>query len=138
LSRTTSEEEPVGSAIVAGAGVLADEHERGADEPSLWPSMGEYPCYDTYLYRRIGEDETRNARFQHAVELLARDRVFLDIGTGERLLWAREAVRAGARHVIAVEAVGDAFQRGRELLAESRLEAEVTLLHGDSTTLSLS
>ncbi|MEU6451293.1 hypothetical protein [Streptomyces sp. NPDC046979] len=61
--------------------------------PALWPSVGEYPIYDPFLYTTMTTDDERNRRFRAPLARLAPDRRLLDIGTGQDLLWARSAAR---------------------------------------------
>ncbi|KXK63659.1 hypothetical protein AWW66_01455 [Micromonospora rosaria] len=105
--------------------------------PTLGPSVGEYPCYDTASYATMTDDEERNQRFRAALARVAAGRVVLDIGTGADLLWARESVRYGARRVIAVEAMAESFRRARTWLAEPGLADRITLLRGVSTDLDI-
>lgn len=103
----------------------------------LWPSIGEYPCYDPFLYQTLTSDAARNQRFRVALQKLARGKVVLDIGTGQDLIWAREAVAAGAGHVLALEVMEESFLRGSENLRSLRLQDDITLLQGGSTSLHL-
>ncbi|MFI6824769.1 hypothetical protein ACIBJE_28055 [Micromonospora sp. NPDC050187] len=105
--------------------------------PTLGPSIGEYPCYDTVSYARMTDDEERNRRFRAALARLAAGRVVLDIGTGADLLWARESVRYGARRVVAVEAMEESFHRAGTWLAEPGAGERITLLRGVSTELDI-
>jgi type I protein arginine methyltransferase len=114
--------------------VRVDPEPERADRLSLWPSVGEYPIYDPFLYTTMTTDEERNKRFRTALAHLAPGKRVLDLGTGQDVVWAREAVAAGARQVVAVEVIPDSFRQAAENLTAYRLEDQVTLLRGDSTT----
>ncbi|WP_330434233.1 class I SAM-dependent methyltransferase [Streptomyces sp. NBC_00825] len=103
--------------------------------PALWPTVGEYPIYDQFLYKTMTTDDERNRRFRAALAKLAPGRRVLDIGTGEDLLWARESVQAGARNALAVEVIEDAFHTAAGNLAALDQRDRITLLRGESTTL---
>ncbi|SCL21708.1 protein arginine N-methyltransferase 1 [Micromonospora pallida] len=105
--------------------------------PTLGPSIGEYPCYDTVSYARMTDDEERNRRFRAALARLTAGRVVLDIGTGADLLWARESLRHGARQVVALEAMAESYRRAGTWLADPGAGERITLLHGNSTDLDI-
>lgn len=102
--------------LSAAPRIVAEDGERRAE---LWPSLGEYPVYDAFVYHLMTHDEVRNARYRAALAETAPGRVVVDVGTGQDLLWARVAAEAGARHVYAIESLADAAERagalGREL-----------------------
>ena len=117
---------------VAGQVVdVAVEPERSG-AVALWPSIGEYPCYDDTLYTALSTDEERNQRFGAALEGLAPGRTVLDLGTGHDLLWARKAVTAGAQRVIALEEMQSSFAHAARSL---RRDDPISLIRGSSTEL---
>lgn len=115
--------------------VNVDPEPEREGRPALWPTVGEYPIYDRFLYSTMTTDHERNQRFLAALAKLAPGRRVLDIGTGEDLLWARESVRAGARHALAIEVIEDAFHTAAGTLADLDERDLITLLRGESTTL---
>lgn len=117
--------------------VLVDERPAGPGAPVLWPSIGEYPCYDAFLYQALTEDAARNERFRAALAAVAPGRVVLDIGTGQDMLWARESVRLGARHVVAMEVMESSFRQAAQALRADGLADRITLLLGSSTELEI-
>jgi protein arginine N-methyltransferase 1 len=102
---------------------------------ALWPSVGEYPIYDPFLYTTMTTDHERNKRFRAALTQLAPGRRILDIGTGQDLLWAREGIQAGARDAVAIEIIEDAFRKAAANLSATDLHDRITLLLGESTSL---
>ncbi|MFI0983632.1 class I SAM-dependent methyltransferase [Streptomyces sp. NPDC021093] len=116
---------------------LVHESPLPPDSPAMWPAIGEYPIYNSDLYRSLTSDETRNNRFRAALQKLSQGKVVLDIGTGEEAFWAREAIAAGARHVVAMEVMEDAFAAAAENVGRSGTGEAITLLHGASTDLSV-
>lgn len=118
-------------------GVLVDSDPSPATAPTLMPTHGEYPIYDAPLYEAMTADTERNWRFLEALDRYAKDRVVLDIGTGSFLFWARESLRFGARRVFAMEAMQESFRAASQALTGLHNGNRVTLLHGESTTLTI-
>ncbi|MEU1302597.1 class I SAM-dependent methyltransferase [Streptomyces shenzhenensis] len=115
--------------------VCVDPEPDREGRPALWPSVGEYPIYDPFLYTTMTTDDERNHRFRTALAHLAPDRRILDIGTGQDLLWAAEGVQAGARHALAIEVIEDVFHKAAANLLALTSQDRITLLLGESTNL---
>lgn len=77
----------------------------GPEARRLFPSVGEYPVYDDFLYYVMLQDQPRNVLFESAITGLVQGRVVLELGTGPDLLWSGLAARSGARRVMAVEEI---------------------------------
>jgi len=118
-------------------GVLVASDLRPATSPTLMPTHGEYPIYDVCLYEAMTADKERNWRFREALERYAKDRVVLDIGTGSFLFWARQSLQCGARRVFAMEAMQESFRTASRVLTTLDNAHRVTLLHGESTALTI-
>jgi amino acid adenylation domain-containing protein len=108
-----------------------------AEEPEIWPSLGEYLIYDELTYYAMTHDEARNRAYRLAISGQVKGRTVVDIGTGADALWARWCVAQGARHVYAIEMLDHAYAQAKSLLARLGLEDRITLLHGDSRQLVL-
>ncbi len=91
--------------------------EEPGDGPHLWPSVGEYPVYDPFLYYLMTHDGIRNDSFRGALRAAADGRAVLDVGTGQDMVWALEAARHGARRVMAIERMEETFAEASRLLA---------------------
>lgn len=102
----------------------------------LWPSVGEYPVYDEYLYHAMLEDEARNKLFRGAIEAAAPGKVVAEFGCGPDLLWSLAAAQAGARRVYAVEVLEDSAAAAEET-ARAHPQAPVTVVRGLSTEVAL-
>lgn len=85
----------------------------------------------------MASDNIRNECFRAALAAAAPGRVVLDIGTGQRLHWARESALLGAKHVTAMEVMESSFQKAAKNVRAWHLEDVVTLLHGRSTDFDL-
>ncbi len=109
----------------------------GKGHVELWPSVGEYPVYDAFLYYVMSHDEVRNSRYREALIRACCGRIVLDIGTGQDLLWAREAVAAGARHVYAVESLERAAAKAEALCQKLGLDRVIDVITGCSQQITL-
>jgi amino acid adenylation domain-containing protein len=103
----------------------------------LWPSVAEYFVYDDILYYAMTHDERRNQAYRVAMEQSVRDRVVVDIGTGQDAILARLCVEAGARRVYALEILEESFRRAQSLIQRLGLEDRIKVIHGDARQLSL-
>lgn len=117
--------------------VAVDDAPGYGERPDLWPSVGEYPCYDALVYHVMTHDEVRNAAFRHALLPRVPGQAVLDLGTGSDLHWALEAAGHGARRVFAIEAMADSHAAAAALLASSPWADMIELRHGESFALSL-
>ncbi|MGW7531797.1 hypothetical protein [Amycolatopsis sp. NPDC054798] len=117
--------------------IAIDDELSNETRPSLWPSVGEYPVYDPFLYYLMTHDDIRNNSFRTALRAVAGGRSVLDIGTGQDLNWALEAVRNGARRVIAVEQIDESYAEARRLHADLPERAAIQLQHCTSFELML-
>lgn len=105
--------------------------------PDLWPSVGEYPCYDALLYQLMTMDDVRNRAYRRAIRSLVAGRRVVDIGTGRDLNWATECLAAGAASVVAIEGLDESFSAARRRAAEMDHGGRLGVLHGWSTDLRL-
>jgi protein arginine N-methyltransferase 1 len=117
--------------------IAVDDAPGYGDRPDLWPSVGEYPCYDPLVYYIMTHDEVRNSAFRQALLPHVPGRVVLDLGTGGDLKWALEAAGHGARRVFAIEAMADSHAAAAALLAKSAWADTIDLRYGESFALSL-
>jgi len=117
--------------------IAVDDEPGYGERPDLWPSVGEYPCYDSLVYYLMSHDEVRNAAFRQALLSAVPGQVVLDLGTGSDLKWALEAAGHGARRVFAIEAMADSHAEAAALLASSPSAGTIELRYGESFALSL-
>ena len=82
-------------------------------------------------------EPVRNAAYKEAISRHVRDKVVLDIGTGQHAILARFCVEAGAKRVYAIEVLDDAYEKAAKLVQESGLSDRIIVIHGDSTTVQL-
>lgn len=103
----------------------------------FWPSLGEYPVYDEFIYRGLTNDATRNARYFEALRATAQGKVVVDLGTGADAVLARLAVQAGARRVYALEIAPSAARAAEERIAREGLTDRISVILGDARVASL-
>lgn len=106
-------------------------------DPVLMPLLGEYRVYDGLVYDMLTRDEVRNRHYERAIRRRAPGVVALDIGTGRDVNWAHACIRAGARHVYALEELEASFEGARATIRSLGLEDRITLLRGNSRAVSL-
>ncbi|MFM7022574.1 MAG: 50S ribosomal protein L11 methyltransferase [Flavobacteriales bacterium] len=88
------------------------------------------------VHLRMLNDHKRSLGFQKAIrEIVGPNDIVLDIGTGNGIL-AATAAMAGAKHVYAIERSGF-IEVARAVFKANGLEDKITLLKGDSTTITL-
>lgn len=102
------------------------------DRVEFWPSLGEYLEYDELLYYIMSHDPGRNEKYKAAIERLVKDKVVVDVGTGQEVYLARLAVEAGAKRVYAIEILDSVYERAREYIKHLGLEEKIILIHGDA------
>lgn len=108
-----------------------------SEPPELWPSVGDYGVYDELLYYALTHDERRNEAYRAAISPAVPGKVVVDLGTGADAILARFCVDAGAKHVFAVEVREAAFRSATATIERLGLADRVTVLHGDSTQITL-
>jgi type I protein arginine methyltransferase len=105
--------------------------------PDLWPSMGEYPVYDPFIYYLMTNDHLRNEEFRRVLRRFAPGNVVVDIGTGQDMNWAMEAARAGASRVIAAEVMDASYVAAIRRLQTAPEAGLIELVHTSSFSLQL-
>jgi amino acid adenylation domain-containing protein len=103
----------------------------------LWPSHGEYPVYDQLLYYAMTNDEVRNKSYKVAINKLVKDKVVVEVGTGQDAILARFCVEAGAKKVYAIERSQEAYQQAEACIKTHGLLDKITLIYGDATQVNL-
>lgn len=106
------------------------------DQPYLFPSVGEYPIYDAFVYHAMLADQHRNEVFREAIVRQAPGATVLEIGCGPDLLWSLCAGDAGADRVVAIESLDDSARRAEEL-ARDRAPGRISVVVGLSTEVTL-
>jgi type I protein arginine methyltransferase len=108
-----------------------------AADPEFWPSVGEFPIYDSFLYHVMTSDSVRCARYVEAIHRSVRGRVVVDIGTGQDANWAIESARAGAAKVYAMEEIPAAARKASARIAKLGLRDKIEIVEGNSSAVDL-
>jgi amino acid adenylation domain-containing protein len=103
----------------------------------LWPSVAEYFVYDDLLYHAMTHDERRNESYRIAIRRAVRDKVVVEVGTGQDAILARFCIEAGARKVYAIELLEATYQKARACVERLGLSDRIILLHGDARQVTL-
>jgi len=104
---------------------------------TLRPSWAEQFVYDDMAYYAMAADEYRNQKYRKAFNRVLKNKLVLEIGPGSDICLTRLCVEAGAKKVIAVEILEDAYKKAKQKIASLGLEDKIELIHGDVTTISL-
>ncbi len=102
----------------------------------IWPSMGEYPVYDDFLYKEMLGDDIRNTQYTLAIQSVVRGKTVLEIGTGKDALWARQCITAGAKKVYAIEQSREAYIQASKKVKSLGLEDKITLINDNSRNIT--
>lgn len=125
--------------VQVGASEMAIRTRGELPEPGatyLWPSVGEYPVYDDYLYHVMLEDDIRNVLFREAIAVTCSGKTVADIGSGPDLLWSLAALHAGAVRVYAIEA-SEESAREAERVTRANSRSDLAVIHGRSCDITL-
>ncbi|MHC5762542.1 amino acid adenylation domain-containing protein [Nostoc sp.] len=117
--------------------LLSEQDNQQKDQIELWPSVGEYPVYDEFLYYAMTNDHLRNHSYKVAINQLVKDKVVVEIGTGKDAILSRFCVEAGAKKIYAIEMGEEAYRQAEANINNLGLSDKITLLHGDATQVNL-
>ncbi|MBF8271705.1 MAG: hypothetical protein HW380_810 [Magnetococcales bacterium] len=103
----------------------------------FWPCPGDFWLYDEILYQAMTQDEVRNAVYRQAFQHLVKDKVVVDIGTGQDVVLGRMCIEAGAKRVYAIEVDAVACQEARACVAALGLEDRIHIVPGNALSAHL-
>lgn len=101
------------------------------------PSIGDYFAYDQLIYYFMTHDRSRNAIYKAAINRVVKDKVVVDIGTGQDAILSRFCVAGGAKRIYAIERSKKAYLSAQALLKELKLTDKIHLILGDATEVEL-
>jgi protein arginine N-methyltransferase 1 len=108
-----------------------------SDNIAFFPSLGEYPIYDSKIYGSFASDSGRNSMIDAAIRQAAQGRIALDIGTGQDAIWAIRCAEYGASHVYAVEEIASVAADARRAVRRAQLDRSITVIEGRSDKIEL-
>lgn len=111
--------------------------ENSTSQPELWPSVAEFFIYDELLYYAMTNDERRNSSYKVAFHQMLKNKVVVEIGTGQDAILSRFAVEAGAARVYAIEMLDESFKKARQTIESLGLTDKIKLIYGDANKVSL-
>ncbi len=117
--------------------LLSEQDKQQEDQIEIWPSVGEYPVYDEFLYYAMTNDRRRNHSYKVAIQQLVKDKIVVEIGTGKDAILSRFCVEAGAKKVYAIEMGDEAYRQAEAQIKNLGLSEKITLIHGDATKVNL-
>lgn len=113
----------------AGGGVVC--------QPELWPSVAEFFIYDELLYYAMTNDERRNNSYKAAFNKLLKDKIVVEVGTGQDAILSRFAVEAGAKQVYAIEMLDESYKKAKSTIERLGLTKKIKLVYGDANKVKL-
>jgi amino acid adenylation domain-containing protein len=105
--------------------------------PVVWPSIGEYPLYDEYVYYAMTGDEVRNDAYKAAIRQKVVDKVVVEIGTGKDVILAQFCVEAGAKIVYAIEISENSYKQAQQTVNQLGLQDKIILIQGDAADVDI-
>ncbi|MEM9271684.1 MAG: amino acid adenylation domain-containing protein [Cyanobacteria bacterium P01_F01_bin.143] len=117
--------------------VLTEQDNQQQSKIEIWPSVGEYPVYDEFLYYAMTNDQRRNHSYKVAINKLVRDKVVVEIGTGKDAILSRFCVEAGAKKVYAIEVGEEAYHQAKANIKNLDLSDKITVIQGDAIEVNL-
>ncbi|MBD2592895.1 amino acid adenylation domain-containing protein [Nostoc spongiaeforme FACHB-130] len=114
-----------------------EQDKQQEDQIEIWPSVGEYPVYDEFLYYAMTNDQRRNHSYKVAIQQLVKDKVVVEVGTGKDAILSRFCVEAGAKKVYAIEMGDEAYHQAEAQIKKLGLSEKITLIYGDATQVNL-
>lgn len=83
---------------------------------NIWPSVGEYPVYDSASYAYMETDIDRRKPYEQALKKVALNKRILDIGTGEYMDWALLGLDYGAKSSVGLEVLKTTYNKAKRKL----------------------
>ena len=103
----------------------------------LWPSVAEYFVYDELLYHAMTNDHRRNESYKVAIRRAVKDKVVVEVGTGQEAILARFCVEAGALRVYAIELLESTYLKAKACIEHLGLTDRIIVIHGNATEVQL-
>jgi len=103
----------------------------------VWPSISEYLGYNDLAYYAMNADELRAGSYKKAIELLVKDKVVMDVGTGPEAILAQHCLAAGAKKVYAVEILEEIYEKAKEKIESLGLQDRIILILGNIMDITL-
>ena len=105
---------------------------------NIWPSVGEYPVYDAYLYHLMSNvDRPRNGCYETAINQVVKDKTVVDIGTGQDAILSVFCVQGGAKKVYAIERDINSYRLAVAHLERLGMSDVVSVIHGEAAEVKL-
>ncbi len=103
----------------------------------LHPTVGAYLMYDQRIYYTMTNDTLRNEIYQAAINQAVKDKVVVEIGTGEDIVLAKMCVAAGAKKIYAIEINHKSYNQAQKLIDQLGFRDKIFLIYGDATKVEI-
>ena len=102
-----------------------------SSQVEFWPPSGDHFLFDDAHYVKMMNDTKRNELYQQAFNKRLKDKTVLEVGPGAELVLTQMCIKAGVKHIYAVEINETSFINAQKRIDELDLNDKVTLFHGD-------
>ena len=108
------------------------------DQHMEWfPCAADYGIFDEKSDDAMTHDHLRTTQYDQAIRQVVKDKVVVDIGTGQDVALAKLCVEAGAKKVFAIERQKSASKQAQQYVESLGLQEKIIVLHGDLTQITL-
>jgi len=101
------------------------------------PLYGNYPVWDSFMYRIMCKDSICLNAYKTAITKMVKDKIVLDLGTGESLPLALLCVEGGAKLVYALDENRTTVEKAQRFIEQLGLCDKIRLIHGSATEVEL-
>lgn len=101
------------------------------------PNFWDYHIYQEADYEWMCMDMIRNNAYRDAIKKNVKNRIVVEIGTGQDLPLTLMCIESGAKYVYGIETNKEAFEKAQKRIQENGLSNKVTLLFGNSYDMEL-
>lgn len=93
--------------------------------------------YDPVFYEIMNNDEVRNKAYRKVINENVKDKIVVEVGTGNALTLTKMCSDAGARKVYTIEAKQESYEASKTLIESLGLTEKIKIIQGISTEIEI-